>query len=322
MPRLFLDLPVTIQFKCLSFLSASTKARYEICCRWGLLLLQELRRRLPQLVASSSKKHPQTVLKESLAKITARPNLAFIFYKKQRDAWSDAADRLLPKDTFLLAAKTPAIQSNIDTEITAAGEVSVMLGSYPEAYFAPFHLDFSSLPGCNDSLGPDIGPSAYKRIKASLDEQIPATHVSSDQFWKVFIVFVCGDSYAGGVEPILVNLQRDYVDAAIIGGVCGAGDVRVFGHRGSTVAPGVKNAVVREILHAASPPEIKFVGAGIVGLALGGKVPIQAIVSRGVKPVGSGRSIVARSKPFCALGTDSVEYISEVGQIAQSSSSV
>ena len=276
-------------------------------------MLQELRRRFPQLVAFSSEKHPESVLKEALEKITARPNLAFIFYNNQRDSWSDAADRLLPKNTFLLAAKTPAIQSNVDTNITAAGGVSVMLGSYPEACFAPFHLDFMSRPGYLE--GPEIGPSAYKLIKGSLDDQIPATHVTTDQFWKLFIVFACGDSGAGEVESILVNLQRDYADAAIIGGVCDAGDVRVFGPRGSTVAPGVKSAVVKEILVKTKSPENKFVSAGIVGLALGGKVPIQAMVSRGVKPVGSSRSIVAHSKPVSAAGRDSVEYICEVGQI-------
>lgn len=315
MPRLFLNLPVTIQFKCLSILSACTKARYAICCRWNFILLQELRRRFPQLVAFSSEKHPKSVLKEALEKITARPNLAFVFYNNQRDSWSDAADRLLPKNTFLLAVKTPDIQSNVDTNITAAGGVSVMLGSYPEAYFAPFHVDFLSLPGLTgylNSVGQEIRPSAYKLIKASLDDQIPPAHAASDKFWKLFIVFACGDSGAGGVESILVNLQRDYCDAAIIGGVCEAGDVRVFGPQGSTVAPGMKSAVVKEILLKTNLPENKFVSAGIVGLALGGKVPIQAIVSRGVKPVGTSRSIVAHSKRVSAAGSDSVEYICEV----------
>ena len=309
MPFWFLDLPVSLQFQCVSFLSASSKARCAICCRWNLILLRELRRRLPQLVAASSKTSPQQVLKQALEKMTARPNLAFVFYNNNRNYWSQAAKKLLPKDTFLLAAKSPAIQSNINKHVSAAGGVTVMLGSYPEACFAPFHLD-------RPAVGLQMH-SAYERIKNSLDSQVPATHASGDHFWKVFIVFACGNNGAGAVEPILCNLQRDYVDAAIIGGVCDGGDVRLFGAQGSADAPTMKKyqKIVEETSPSTASPtgsaQIKFVREGIVGLALGGNVPIRAVVSRGVTRVGSTQSIVACSRSVCASGI-SIEHIHEV----------
>ena len=306
MPLCFLDIPVKLQFDCLSFLSARTKARFETCCRWNLVLLRELRRRLPQLVASSSKNSAHQVLKDALEKLTARPNLAFIFYDSPRNDWSKAVDNLLPKDTFLLAAHTPAIQSNIDKKVSATGGATVMLGSYPEAYFANFHLDFSSLPA---SVGPgtEICASAYQRMKKSLDKQIPIAHAGSNHFWKVFIVFPCGNNGTWAVDPILANLQRDYADAAIIGGVCKGGGVRVFGLPECAMAPKCMSCT------AASPSssgQVKFIHSGIVGLALGGNVPIRAVVSRGVKRVSCQRSVVTRSRTVS--GKYSLQYIYEV----------
>ena len=229
-----------------------------------------------------------------------------------------------------------------------------MLGAFPEATCVPFAVTADTFAAQKPI---DAIQAELARVHPPAPAAAGGCGAEHDDFWKCFVVYVCGQGYAAA-EDTIKELQKLHPGAAIIGGICQAGDVRKAapattsqkqgaggGHAGGggaqkeeeeeDASPSVSvedidtlvaNMTVRqlknEILAAfgraalvgitekdelrakakvsvakqrvqamrmnklkqsAERSRVQHVESGIIGMALGGNVPLRSVVSRGVQ---------------------------------------
>ena len=247
----------------------------------------------------------------SLEKLCSRPNLALAFgARRQNDNDADLScllQRRLPGDAVVLGASASHIQANCADRVDADCASALMLGSFPpnQTRILPFCASNHRVDGLLEKL---------QQGTPKKEEEEDGVQLSN--YWKVFIVYVCGAGYAA--ESFVSGLQRQYPDAAIVGGICNSGYVS-SDHKEEEETPSrhdLSKMTVRQLrnvyrqyggddryaahvdqeeileatwkLIAATSSQqyrVKQVTDGIFGIALGGSVPVRSIVSRGVRSV-------------------------------------
>jgi len=129
------------------------------------------------------------------------------------------------------------------------------LGCFPGAQFRSFDLEEDAL---TEAISADSDGSAFLE-RAGLATKEEQAGTAPPVAWSVFVVLVAG--VAGrSTDLMLKRLQAKYPDSAILGGVC-------------------QGAFVRR------PGGVHYSEGCVVGLAMAGNVPLQALVTRGAKPL-------------------------------------
>ena len=213
---IFDDLSTDVLLLILSFMSSLDTYRAS-CTRRLVYLLDELHRLRPNLVISSSSEggNSDAVITRAMNRLSSRPNLAFCFYTggTPRNDWVAAVEMQLPKDTVILAAQSRAIQTNAFKNVSSDQDLSIMVGSFPEATVCPFNL-----PAQGSKMAPHLIVEAELRRLTPENEEIAS-------YWKVVVVYVAGQG-TNIAEECIKELQKLHPKASIIGGICGGGDVR------------------------------------------------------------------------------------------------
>ena len=171
-----------------------------------------------------------------------------------------------------------------------------------------------------------------KRLQIKLQSSNP-----DPSYWRLFIVYVCGDGY-NQADGFISKLQQQYPNALVIGGLCDGGHIRlpsecnprqqkqmkeeqeqkmldnlkskttrelrklIHEHTGKKVS---EDQILREsssqnekeILIDLAMKSMQYtsqvnsvfctISHGVIGLAIGGSVPVKAVVSRGVRSLTS-----------------------------------
>ena len=175
----------------------------------------------------------------------------------------DSAHSLLPSQnniSIVCAKSECGVQSNIplpipshhhedNIKIESNSEFSCMIGSFPNAHFVPFCIPtILDIPACPMSMQSNNGKSddGDDEEKEKQDERCLGVTIMGQMlrdvyaknnidhdndeeetdFWKVFIVYVVGTGYRIA-EDFLQELQQQFPHAAIVGGVCDEGDIRL-----------------------------------------------------------------------------------------------
>jgi small ligand-binding sensory domain FIST len=260
------------------------------------------------VVASSHTRHvrsrqktAQQVIQDALSKLQTAPNLALAFSNRSITFLNRHLPRLLPNDTTItLHASADSIQSCVDGHLESQSHVSLMLARLPCARVHAFCLE---------------GELELSRPNGKFSSFL-ADLRSSNEEWKVFLVYICQTGY-NQADEFVRRLQARFPTATIVGGVCSYGSVtlpvtslfresrglasledyiRELSGGGLTQLLeelGVKDVpsgrprsqlaeLVIETLRT-RPNCLHHVEDGIFGIALGGDVPVRSIVSRGVK---------------------------------------
>lgn len=249
------------------------------------------RLRGPELVTVSShsegvrtrQKAVVDVVKDAISKIRSVPNLALAFSTLSASL-STALPSRLPKDAIVLEAISSSIQTHVDGCLECKSHSALMMAQMSNASIHPFCLEGSDLD----------------------DVEVVVGSFCNAIDWKVFVVYACG-SGTNDAELFVTSLQARYPDATVVGGICAQGSVSVstkhltkeeltrmtaleltnLFRRMGQGEPGqtTKKKLVDQILAASQVCEyyVKDVQDGIIGIALGGDVPVRSVVSRGVK---------------------------------------
>jgi hypothetical protein len=202
----------------LSFVSALDNYKIAVSRRL-VYLIDELHRLRPELVVSSSASggNPDGIVARALSKLSSRPNIMFAFYtgSTPRKDWVAAVEMQMPKDTVVLAARSRCIQTNTVDEVSSKEDLSIMVGSFPEAKICPFSISSSTTSKVPYHL--QIESELLKLTPPGDDHQ---------SYWKVFTIYVSGEG-AHYVDDCIQELQKLHPNASIIGGICEGGDVRM-----------------------------------------------------------------------------------------------
>jgi len=254
----------------------------------------------------SRQKTADQVVKKAIDGVRTVPNFALGFstrsastvYDVEHGFLAESLSKSLPTDTAFVVANSGSIQSaNIDG-VECQSKSLLMLGSLShQSEIHPFYIPGTSYQGEMEFI-----------VQNEFD------HMSWDHSpeWKVFIVYVCGRAHEL-VDEFLVCIQRQYPEALVVGGICGDGVVSISQQdtnkstltrlpntelismyedlKGRKASQAVRNAsmghdalvdlVYNELLSRKYSPQ--RVSEGIFGIALAGDVPVQSVVSRGVK---------------------------------------
>jgi len=302
---------------------------------------------------SANKITPYKVLQQNLNEIRSPPNVAFCFYTTEsaRIKFLQNVDILLPlKNVTVITAKSSSgIQANIhhaimdnddgdSMQIECESDFSCMLGSFPNAHFVPFcasalfdgtnrnsvYIDETTDLG-DEFLGMDIVSESLQDAYTKYEQKNRhESTVMEDEtsFWKVFVVHVCGLGVQNS-DDFLQKLQEKYPHAAIVGGVCDEGDIRLdpntyeelfrkqfnklpmYRLKRIIMKEFDKNALYelvekRDLVNYISSKIMKVtldeggfanmtnIKNGVYGLAIGGSVPVRSVVSRGLRSKTSG----------------------------------
>lgn len=237
----------------LCYLSAADLSAASVSSRIMLLLVAEVQRK-PGIVTEIGP--PNEVLTALKRRLTATPTIGFLLGTGDlsRGSVAEVLSKGLPQGCHVIGANSPQLQALVQTEaattelrhLQTTGQVTLMLGSFPDAVAKTFHLDMDSCAKICEG-----GLSTLQQRGLPVGEE-----------WKTIVLMV-GDLRSGSLDPnmIVQAFQRGSSNTAILGGV--AGEQVLLHSRGRTV--------VRE--------------EGIVGLALKGEVPLTALVSRGCIPL-------------------------------------
>jgi small ligand-binding sensory domain FIST len=259
------------------------------------------------LAWENERRRPQDNYGYCLSQMSTKPNLAFTFT-------SDVIGQDLcyhlnhagPNGLIVLGASASGIQANCDQRVEHEIDAALLLASFPTTKTTI--LPFSFTQPCDDK--------DYFLPSAPLWQQLatatPTSHCHDQDYWKVVIIYACGDGYYT-VEDFVATLQRKYPDMTIVGGICESGFVSVNVTKDYLAQKSEKdledilharkvmgrypknkneNAVYKEILidqvwrtFEKRKYVVENVTDGIFGVALGGDIPVRSIVSRGVKSV-------------------------------------
>ena len=180
----------------------------------------------PQLAAAFSEE-------ECLLQLSRKPTLVLSF---TTHALSDNQPTKIPRDAVVLGAIASDVQANIHGRVTT--EPGVLMASFPPetTHVTSFYIGFT-------------GSSLWETFMPEPGED-----------YQVIIVYIChsGNEQAEGIEGFIENLQSQYPNATIVGGVCEGGFVST------------EDGIITQVEN------------GIIGI-MARNMPIKSIVSRGVK---------------------------------------
>jgi len=246
----------------ISYLNAQDSCFFSTTCKRMFFLVHQYQSILGTQLSthcrsrSREDRQPRDEYKQCLACLSSKPNFALLFLAS--DAECDLCSDLYqsgPPGLATVGVRAPKIQANCNQTIECDIDACLMLGTMPpkNTEIIPFNVS---------------GRTSSTLIK-TLTNLSPDTENSVD-FWKVFLVYICGDGYYHA-ESFVSELQSKYPHATIVGGVCDSGYVSCKRMEGRVQRPG--------------PASVED---GIFGLAFGGDVPVRTIVSRGMKSVTGG----------------------------------
>jgi len=272
----------------LGFLDARTLGLVAEVCRLLVVLSDETQRRPHLEVRVGALKES---IKDLLDRMPSRPQIGFCFSAPRLDNSSlQAALTAFPADMPIIGAMSDSTQAQVGGHLSCTGlgpggarDSVVMAGTFPEATMHAFHVSHEVVHGMEESQFQD-------RILTATGL---AAHGGSSSDWRVIVLYVSHGS-AEYSEKVVDALQCAFPEASIIGGICGP----VF-------LAGSGTTMSRDSQESHSKPLV--VDQGLVGVAMAGNVPLKALVSRGVRPLGPVYRVTSR------------QYLSErLGQLCRS----
>jgi small ligand-binding sensory domain FIST len=308
---LFRDGSGELLLSVVSFLNVRDGARLARSCRRGYFWVSSYRRlRGPEFVAAAPSSSAGTIrgsalqplsnedlVEEALAKIQAPPRLCLAFETTRNQGFTSALANKLPPSTITLGVQSPAIQSVLGGIPECDSSASLFLGTLPESAEAqPFCWERDRY----DDM--DIGEWTTDRFLNGLPRPHPT-------YWKVMMVYSTHMA-SGHVEEFIQATQNEFPHLQIVGGICGAGfvshanapedidwnamsshEIVEFMQTGmglpaptatnhATLVQQIKDQVDKRPYHLRLMEET---AAAIFGVILGGDVPVETVVSRGVQ---------------------------------------
>mmetsp|Transcript_538 Transcript_538/g.1356 ORF Transcript_538/g.1356 Transcript_538/m.1356 type:complete len:569 (-) Transcript_538:1514-3220(-) len=291
-------LPRFLVLHCLSFLASRDVGRGMAASKEMLYLLAGLERCASGMAVESAENAESVprALSSALDRLPARPQFAVAFFngEESREKLKNFAQTRLPPGCTALAAQVFGVQSCVGGEgaLPDMEKVFVVeMGSFPDAVCTGFRLDHAdaaqSWASCEDTLARAAASAAstHGTNGSSVNSPNPSSNVNAninagpntvnlgavnigleqpmqqpEQFWRVFVVLVCG-TWGYAVAPTLIAKMQDaYPGVTVIGGVCS---------EFAQFADGVWTDITN----------------GIGVLAFGGNVPLRTCVSLGLEQV-------------------------------------
>ena len=308
-----------------SYLSSVDSTAVNLVSRRFLYFSEKLGSIQPSLAtASSTAFQPKEAMSSALQELSVgKPNVAFCFYSEQSPSpnWLAEATALLPDDCALLAAASNTVQVNLDFH----DKLSVMLGSFPGARPLCFNFEPQDKDDDESMKSQQEEEEALTAgIMGDFDKEIPP---GGD--YKVFVVYSVGEG-TRFTEAVIERIQQEYPNAAIIGGICGEGDIVRNNAESAAVYEAKGKALSIKDLKKAlrdQKPRVSFSGLektdlvtmyaeimrmkaryvhitdGIFGMAIGGTCPLRSIVSRGVRSITTGEVALATGEGSTGTAT-------------------
>jgi len=303
-----------------SYLNVTDGSKFGCTCRRAYYWVHQYRRlRGPEFVAAaaaSSRGPPlenDALVVKALRGIQGEPTLCLSFQTNRNTSFSNTMLPKLPASTICLGVKSTNIQSVLDGRVECTSPAGLFLGTLPtESTVVPFVWAAEEGGDC---------PGWTK--EHFLPRLMQATDVANSTYWKVMIVYATHGAGAE-VENFLQVLQGALPHMQIVGGICQGGYVSqphnvaddedwstwsshdmftYLRNTGVTIDPSIisKKELVEQVQRTIQcrPYHLCHVGdeitashgEGIFGIVLGGEVPVETVVSRGVK------SIITRGPP-------------------------
>eukprot|EP00854_Cymbomonas_tetramitiformis_P006875 gene6875-8208_t len=207
----------------------------------------------------------------------------------------------------IIAAQSESLQVNDKAVCEHSSTFSIFLGSFPDAVCCSIPITADSQSTSSESSDP------YSTIQQALVGKSNGTYDPS--FWKVFVVNVCGQYGYHVAQQTVASIQQHHPEAAIIGGICSAGDVsqatdtqtpktprdlrtlsvkrlkemvrEAFGAsatRGLIEREDLEREAARSLALARQRDgSLVHVDSGVTVLAMGGTVPLKSAVSKGAE---------------------------------------
>lgn len=242
----------------ISFLNVKDSCFLSTTCKRMYFLVHQCQNILGTQLSTSytsrprGTRQPMDDYRQCLESLSSKPNFALVFLAS--DAEYDLCSYLHqngPPELVTVGVKAPDIQANLHQNVECDIDACLMMVTMP--------------PSNTNVIPFNLSGQTCRTLMKTLTNSTPKTE-DMVEFWKVFILYVCGDGYYHA-ERIVSELQSRFPNATIVGGVCEYGNV--------SVQTGTKR-------------NLEEVEDGVFGLALGGDVPVRTIVSRGMKSVTSG----------------------------------
>lgn len=244
-----------------SCLAASDLAQVARVSRLFLLLVLEVQRQ-PSLIADVGP--VEKVLSQIGSRLVATPTIGFLFgiQDLKRPEVTQKITEKLPPGCHIIGAASYELQALVppdregatQLQVTEdAQDISLMLGSFPEAVAQSFYITGSQ---CHEI--------SVARSTADAHNLVQKYGFPTGAEWKTVVLIMSGSTLQSGrlnPEKVIGAFQRGSHETAIIGGAAGR-QLLLFSR-------GVCNVM----------------DGGIVGLALKGDVPLTAMVSRGCTPL-------------------------------------
>lgn len=235
--------------------------------------------------------------RQALARLHSKPCLAFYEGKfhGSRDA-DEILPSFLPHDTVMVGVSAETLQTVVAGHADCSSQAALLLGCLPEAKLVPFSFEAEAEQGTDD----------LRNVLSTLDEVNPVA-----DYWKMCMLFAAGD-VTMDIQGLIVKLQQRLPELSIVGGVCELGFVSTktseletdmdalmklsssdLLRRCKSLNVSVDEKLTRKdlaesIVTAVSSSKEgsytpKPIQNGVFGVFLGGNVPVQAVVSRGMK---------------------------------------
>ena len=297
-----------------SYLNAKDGAMFAMTCRRAYFWVHSYRKlRGPEFIACAASSSQGTVrgsraqplsnealVTEALDRIQAPPNLCLAFHTNRNPSFPASLPSRLPPSTLVLGVRSTDIQSVLGGVAECDSSASLFLGTLPESSHA--------LPFCwhlpEDASELDCPEWTDQQFLTSL-------LVADPTYWKVMLVYSTHGA-SDEVANFVHKVQDAFPTLQIAGGICNAGFVSQPHSannnwnewRNHDLVAYLKNMGVSDpkaTNHAAlvqqaqeetqkRPYHLRYInetnpmayGNGIFGVVLGGDVPVQTVVSRGV----------------------------------------
>mmetsp|Transcript_91780 Transcript_91780/g.205024 ORF Transcript_91780/g.205024 Transcript_91780/m.205024 type:complete len:729 (-) Transcript_91780:66-2252(-) len=256
------ELPRDVHIASLAVLGAKDLARASTASRLGLLLAREVQRR-PSLVVEVGT--PEEVLAALGRRLAATPTIGFVFGTGDlaKSSFAKVLTERLPAGCQVVGAATQELQALVPAtaggslaaaptklhHVSEPGQVTLMLGSFPDAIAQAFHITADRCLQISEAGGSGLD------LKMLARQGLP-----TGAEWKTVVLLPC-DMRGINAEGVVKAFQQSCPNAAIIGGIAGS----------------------QLILHRLG--KTRFERTGVVGLALKGEVPLTGLVSRGCAPL-------------------------------------
>ena len=272
-PPVLLDLEPDVLLLCLTHLKAFDVVHVAMTCKLFAILCAEHLSQTPFLAScvapgimeAYEKLQPECIAPPTVGILLSVETL-IRGNGKPIGALSELT-RSLPPIAHVLGCTTHRVVTTTDGHVHMAephtdSSTALQLGRFPEATVGSFALDFSTGPLSalelqHGSVPPSVNAAALVREALRSAPGRPL-----EPGWKVFVLMPCGEAVR--LAELVINaLQTAHPEAAIIGGIV-TGDRLFRAHAG-----------IVEVLEN-----------GVGALMFGGNVPLTALISRGVTPIG------------------------------------